>query len=513
MTGTFDRRRLWWLLLAWLVVPAAAEADPEWTFRGEVVDGGQLDAVRGPGNRIHLISSRYYQLDETGVVVVEEDLGDERQGSMDFPPAIAVGDDGSVHIVTRHGGDFASGHELRYRRRNAAGAWDLDYSLGSPAPRNYVVAVAWAGAGQLHLLSSEVGSDVWGPLHLFDERGGRADPAGDLDDVWRGDTDARLRGHAGTVYFVSGRCDPDGTAFFSWGAGGSGLRDRLASQLQRHESGTGRRGFPDLYVDATGGVHFVYGAQHELYYNRYGADGARQFADDVRVFDGLGDWHLSTGLGAVAGADDGRTVAAVALRSDGSAGAGNAELLWSVSTDGGATWTAPVSSGRTTDGGEGRRRPRIVALGRTFYVFYWDNDVSGLSLATLAVPPDEDGDGYPADVDCDDTLAAVNPGAAESCGNGRDDDCDGATDEGCGLDADAGDDAGPPGDDGAMYDDGADSPDETTPRPDGGYPVPVQEDEGCGCRATGADRGAIASLHGALLAALVWRSGVTRRRR
>ena len=41
---------------------------------------------------------------------------------------------------------------------------------------------------------------------------------------------------------------------------------------------------------------------------------------------------------------------------------------------------------------------------------------------------DADGDGYGAEVDCDDTSSAISPGAAEIC-NGLDDDCDGLTDE------------------------------------------------------------------------------------
>ena len=42
---------------------------------------------------------------------------------------------------------------------------------------------------------------------------------------------------------------------------------------------------------------------------------------------------------------------------------------------------------------------------------------------------DGDGDGYTEDQgDCDDTNQWVNPGAAENCANGIDDDCDGATD-------------------------------------------------------------------------------------
>ncbi|MDP2310533.1 MAG: putative metal-binding motif-containing protein [Pseudomonadota bacterium] len=35
--------------------------------------------------------------------------------------------------------------------------------------------------------------------------------------------------------------------------------------------------------------------------------------------------------------------------------------------------------------------------------------------------------------DCDDADASVSPGADEACGNLVDDDCDGVTDEGCGV--------------------------------------------------------------------------------
>jgi hypothetical protein len=49
--------------------------------------------------------------------------------------------------------------------------------------------------------------------------------------------------------------------------------------------------------------------------------------------------------------------------------------------------------------------------------------------------PDADGDGYLDSAcggnDCDDTDAAVNPGAAEVCGNGVDENCNGAGDEEC----------------------------------------------------------------------------------
>ena len=79
----------------------------------------------------------------------------------------------------------------------------------------------------------------------------------------------------------------------------------------------------------------------------------------------------------------------------------------------------------------------VVDDGLVFLVWYRDADGDGYGAASSTTstcdgaPPD----GYAARFgDCDDTLAAVFPGAAETC-NGVDDDCDGVVDEdvpGCG---------------------------------------------------------------------------------
>ncbi|GMV16485.1 MAG: hypothetical protein AMXMBFR56_47090 [Polyangiaceae bacterium] len=371
-------RRSRWALAFTLVASlgATARAVPTWSHLGPVLDGRQFDAVRGPSGSVHVIASEYAELTAAGAVVLTEPQGDGRQGGLDFPPAIAVGPDGAVHIVTRHGGSFADGHDIRYRRRSASGSWDVDVLLGSPVARNYVVAVTAVSSLSL-ALSSQAGANVWGDLHLWSAS---ATPSqlGSLADLWRADADARLRAHGERIALVAGKPDPDGSASIAFADGGGNVVGDFGASVVTHQAGSGRRGFPDVWFDQNGHAHFVYGAEQQLYYNRYDAQGAAVFASDVRVFDGLGTWHLSTGLGAVAASDDGATVLAVALVTNGSQEASDSQLVWSASTDGGATWSAQATVGKQTHGGEGRARPRLVGLGSAFMLLF--NSTSGQKL-------------------------------------------------------------------------------------------------------------------------------------
>jgi len=62
-----------------------------------------------------------------------------------------------------------------------------------------------------------------------------------------------------------------------------------------------------------------------------------------------------------------------------------------------------------------------------------DNDCNGLidfiGTQPVCAPPDDDGDGYNQNDDCNDGDASIYPGAPESC-NFTDDDCDGVVDDG-----------------------------------------------------------------------------------
>ncbi|MDP7111070.1 MAG: hypothetical protein QGH45_03860, partial [Myxococcota bacterium] len=281
-------------LLLTLTSPCSAFAQPlEWTQHGAIAEGSQFDAARGPDGRVHLISSRYYALASDGTVLGDEDPGDGHQGDLDFPPAIAVGTDGAVHVVTRHDGDFEGGNDIRYRRRNPGGSWDLDYLIGSRERRNYVVGVTTVGARVIAAYTS-AGDDVWGDIRLWEAGEDSASALGNLSGIWRADTGIRMRTSGDRLFLASGVPDPDGRAYLLHSDAGGDLVGTLATNTWEHHEGSGRRGFVDLFVDAGGQAHLTYGAEQTAHYNRYDPAGDRVFATDVQIGSGLGEWHMST---------------------------------------------------------------------------------------------------------------------------------------------------------------------------------------------------------------------------
>ncbi len=391
----------------WVVLTHASNATAQaWSFKGVVAAGEQFDAVAGPAGKVHLVSSGYYEIDKQENVLVSESQGETAQNHLWaflFPPAIAVGPDGTVHVVVRDGGGYDGWLNLRYKRRDPSGAWTGGTTYSSPTKWNWNVGVADDGKGNVHLLASSHGGggSVWADLQLFQDGGAAASHVGTLSNVYRVDYEARLRARDGKVYFATSNAFTASHAYFSHGAGGAGVGGELKSNLQTLHAGAGsEKGFPDMAIDGLGNVHYTYGSGHtnhdsfpsstagcvpgEVHYAKFDAGGNRAFPADRTVFTGLGVWHLSVGLSAVGASDDGNTVVAVALRSPDHKEAGNSDMLWSVSTDGGASWSAPQDLGVNTHAGEGRRRPRVVALGSKFFLFYRDQSIPGISLATLA---------------------------------------------------------------------------------------------------------------------------------
>ncbi len=374
------------LVLAGLLCGWRAEAQT-WTFKGVVAEGKQCDAVRGADNRIHLVTSRYYQFDANGRKVLDQayPAPDTAQGVMDYNPGIARDSGGNVHIIARRNGNWTSGYELWYSKRTAAGAWS-SYKAANPMVRNYQVGIAAADNGMVYFTHGAApGGNVWGPVKFYRENGGAMKLLGDINDVWRTDCDQVIRARGNELFFGSGKCDPGGASYFSRTAAVSSPVAGLNANLKTHTSGSDRRGYPAMAIDLTGQFHVAYGASGTVFYNKYNGLNAKVFASDKLIFSGLGSWHNNSGLCSVAVSDDGRRVVIVALNPDGkSSNASNCDLLYSYSLDGGTSWSKAVRIGRYTDAGEGRCRPALVWVADKIFMFYVDKAGStGTSLAIL----------------------------------------------------------------------------------------------------------------------------------
>jgi len=405
------------LTLAWT---GESRAQPfQWTSHGAIADGTQFDAVRGP-QHLHIVSSRYYEVDLSGTVLVAEDHGDPHHGDLDFPPALAVEDDGTVHLVTREGGDYTAGFDIRYQRRNSGGTWDRDYYVGQQEKRNYTVTVASTG-GRVFVGYGSGDDNVWGDLRFFEAGAGSATAIGDISGIWRSDSGVRMRSRSGgALFFGSGKPDPNGEAYLLYAPGGGDVVGDMVAHTSVHNAGTDRKGFTDVYVDGTGHTHFTYGALHTAHYNRFDASGIKVFGSDLQIADNLGDWHMSAGLSAVAASDDGTIVVAVVLVANGTQQASDSDLLFTVSLDGGASWSTPEDTGWNTDGGEGRLTPRMVAFGDEFFLVYKDSDSNAITLASMFV---DDGTGD------DDTADDDDSGDDDDDSGDDDDDDDGDDDD------------------------------------------------------------------------------------
>jgi hypothetical protein len=97
-------------------------------------------------------------------------------------------------------------------------------------------------------------------------------------------------------------------------------------------------------------------------------------------------------------------------------------------------WSAQIADAATTDPHAWATPDQFemaVALARDAVAKRRDFLETFVACGQGGAADDNDGDGVPWCFDCRDDDAAVSPHATEICGNGVDDDCDGAIDDGC----------------------------------------------------------------------------------
>ncbi|MFP4521950.1 MAG: hypothetical protein ACLFQK_07370, partial [Fibrobacterota bacterium] len=378
------------MILAILISVFICRAEFEWLSTLILVEGPQFDVKTGPDGKIHMITSSYYQLDENGQILLTEDIADDWLCDMCFPPALATGPDSSVHILTRHGGNWDDGHTINYRKRSSDGTWTSPLKITDPVNRNYVVGVTVLDNNRVFCMhSKQNGTNVHADILMYEINGSSKQYLGKTSsaDWLRIDADYRLDSYGNRLHLFSGSPWPSGkTYYFSTDVTSTtDVPAALSSSKKEHNDGSGRKCIPNVYAWGSGGTDITYGAEYAVYYNRYLSNGNTLFNSDKKVLDNLGEWHLKSGSSGLGVSDDGQKVLIVGIKSNGEK-PGDGTLVYTFSENGGQTFSAqqalldnfdrPI----TTSGGEGRIRPKIVWIKERFIVFYDYGTYIGLSI-------------------------------------------------------------------------------------------------------------------------------------
>lgn len=389
--------------------PQSSNLKPtEWEMKGQVIDGEQLDATAGFDNLAHVIAKQYYQINENGEIVKKENVGESKQTilwAFVYPPAIAACEDKSIYVLIRdetaksnHNGYF----NLNIQKRSSSGDWTQKYQYSDATNVNWNAGIACGKDASAYMFSTYNLGNVWSDIILYNGSANSSNDLGKFSNIYRVDFEARMRSGNGTLFLASSNSFTDSAVYFSSSemSDSNQVYSQLKNNMKTLKAGTGKnKGFPDLYVDQSGFTHLTYGSGYtdhgkfpnsmagsipgEIHYNKFDKNGNAVFSEDQTIFKDMGIWHLSMGLSAVAASANGQYVMAVGLKSPNQKEASNSEMFWVFSSDGGKTFSKPEPVGLKVYPGEGRLRPRIVAIKNSFLLFYKQQSTIGLSMAVM----------------------------------------------------------------------------------------------------------------------------------
>ena len=331
--------------------------------------GKQFDMQRGINMDFHVIEANYYHLDKEGNLLdrVDNFEGGIAGDRMSFPPSLDIDNEGGVHTVVRTSGGW-DGFTLEYAHRNPDGTWDERVSLGEPKRRNYHVGVAALDDGSVHMAHSISKDIVWKKLV-----NGEAIET----QTWSNVTHAegtflvRSNGKRTVVTYAPKRKNLTMKIF-----DGSSLPEEEYLEFSYPNALLN-----DIYMHDDNGFEFVYGEHRSVLYQRFKPEGVPDSVTGKIVLDDLGAYNFESGHGVVASTDDRANVMIVAQNGY-QTGGNDLKLVWTLSTDSGKTFSQKQvidTPDQMVSGGE-RLMPRLICVGKTFFLMYPSNQRGGLFL-------------------------------------------------------------------------------------------------------------------------------------
>lgn len=337
------------------------------------------------------IGAFYVELDNSGNIIRQETIpGTEKEeGGMSYGPSIAVNRQGKPYVTFRvpEGYNYFSSY---YTYRTETG-WATRIPLSLELYRGWVVRVDVDSAGSAHMArgsaNNEPPAPMEGPVKYFKYLNNSLQSQIEPFYYYRCDDrveiDAAYRNH---VHLILGcpNYPPEGGPVWYWRSfDGGGHWDGLEIH---HPQARGANGAPDLFVDAVGNVHIVYGSEIDqtiggkpsVRYTRFNSKGQQVPGSDVAVTvsgEILERFDTPQGFGSVAASSDGKIVMVVYSEDFG------AGLFVRRSENGGVTWGERYKIANESVGDLGRNRQTIRAYKSNFYIIYPSS--SGIKLRYL----------------------------------------------------------------------------------------------------------------------------------
>ncbi len=376
------------LFLGFTMQPGIAQ---EWTeeiqleLRGApetIVPDMDIDPNTGHLHIVSMISPHgvlYTEMDKDGNVIQQSEVPvaavDNAYTGNIFGATIAVDPQGRPHICFRD----QSG-ELRfdtfYSYWNGT-EWTAPVTLSTQVERGYMIRMDIDAAGKAHIargsMANKPGENLIGPVKYFRIMNGAVENT--LDNIYRFRADDRLEidaSYQNQVHLLLGCPDypAEGGPLWYWRSFDGG--DTWTQSDIHHEKALGANGAPDIFVDASGNVHIVYGCEidrerkskRSVRYARFTNHVKQRDLPVTEVEEILYRYDTPQGIGSVAASNDGQIV--MVLYSENF----DERLFTRESHDGGATWSDRTFITSHSCTNLGRNRQIIRAWRDRFYALY-----------------------------------------------------------------------------------------------------------------------------------------------
>ncbi len=361
---------------------------PSWaqTWSDEIaVSNGKspdLDIDPKTGN-LHIVAiingtgAVYTEMDNSGKMIRQEVIPrtEKEKSEYSFGASIAVDTSGNPHVTFREplGGNYYSSY---YTYRTATG-WSAPVAVSQDIYRGYVVPIDVDRNGYAHIArgsaTGEGSEPMIGPVQYFKFL--KSQPQGDKDGFYRYRCDDRIEidaSYQNHIHMILGCPDypVTGGPVWYWRSFDGGTK---WEGLEIHSSSAkGANGTPDLFVDAAGNVHIIYGSEIDESIGgepsvRYSRWVNKQLVRDVNVTvqnEIPVREDTPQGIGSVAASADGNIV--IVAYSEGF----GQRLFVRRSDNGGATWGDRFKIAEESVGDLGRNKQVIRAYKSNFYLVY-----------------------------------------------------------------------------------------------------------------------------------------------